>query len=191
MIITVFGSSLADPASLAYQGALRLGKSIAELGYTVMNGGYVGTMEAVSRGAAEMGGKVIGVTCDEIEIWRPVKPNRWLSKEIRFQTLQERLNYLACKCDQAIALLGGIGTLTEIAYSWNLMVVGVLDTPPLWIVGQEWQTVFQVFMNQLESQVPSNQRELVQFFANIDEVIGRLRGTAAPPVSVQNKKGPK
>jgi len=30
----------------------------------------MGTMEAVSRGAAEAGGHVIGVTCKDIERWR-------------------------------------------------------------------------------------------------------------------------
>ena len=31
-------------------------------------------MEAVSRGANEAGGHVIGVTCEDIEAWRQVKP---------------------------------------------------------------------------------------------------------------------
>lgn len=38
---------------------------LAERGHIVLNGGYIGTMEAVSRGAAEAGGHVIGVTCEE------------------------------------------------------------------------------------------------------------------------------
>ena len=174
MVITVFGSSLPQPGSPAYQDALRLGNKIAMQDYTVMNGGYLGTMEAVSRGAAESGGEVVGVTCDEIEKWRPVRPNRWLTREVRFPTLRERLNYLACECDQAIALPGGIGTLAEISYAWNLMVVGVLETPSLWVVGKEWQSVIQTFFDELAGQIPAGQGKHVQCLKDVDEVIERL-----------------
>ena len=70
MRISVFGGSSPKPGDLAYEQAYYLGKLIGEAGYTVLTGGYIGTMEAVSRGAAEAGGHVIGVTCDQIENWR-------------------------------------------------------------------------------------------------------------------------
>ena len=82
-IITVFGGSLPVPGTPPYQDAQRLGSLLAGSGYAVQTGGYIGTMEAVSRGAAEAGGHVIGVTCDEIENWRPVAPNRWIKEEKR------------------------------------------------------------------------------------------------------------
>jgi len=50
-----------------------------------------GTMEAVSRGAAEAGGHVIGVTCEDIEKWRPIGANAWVKEEWRKKTLTERL----------------------------------------------------------------------------------------------------
>ena len=51
---------------MAYAEALALGELLAQRGHTVLTGGYMGTMEAVSDGAAAAGGHVIGVTCDEI-----------------------------------------------------------------------------------------------------------------------------
>jgi hypothetical protein len=71
------------------------------------------TMEAVSRGAKEAGGHVIGVTCDDIEAWRKVKANSWVMEEIRKKTLVERLHTLIHESDAALALPGGAGTLTE------------------------------------------------------------------------------
>ena len=108
--ITVFGGSQPKPGEPAYEDALRLGSLIGQAGYTVLTGGYIGTMEAVSRGAAEAGGHVIGVTCDEIEAWRPVKPNPWVTEEMRFPTLHQRLFALIDNCDAALALPGGVGT---------------------------------------------------------------------------------
>jgi uncharacterized protein (TIGR00725 family) len=63
MKISVFGGSQPEEGSLAYQEAYQLGKLLAEAGHIVLTGGYIGTMEAVSRGASEADGHVIGVTC--------------------------------------------------------------------------------------------------------------------------------
>ena len=63
MNITVFGGAQPKEGSEAYEEARELGKLLAERGHAVLTGGYMGTMEAVSRGAHEVGGHVIGVTC--------------------------------------------------------------------------------------------------------------------------------
>lgn len=52
MNITVFCSSQTKPGEPAYQEGLRLGQLIGSAGHTVLTGGYIGSMEAVSRGAA-------------------------------------------------------------------------------------------------------------------------------------------
>jgi len=53
MIVAVYGSAAPKPGTPLYQNALELGRLLAQAGHTVMTGGYGGTMEAVSRGAAE------------------------------------------------------------------------------------------------------------------------------------------
>jgi len=58
---------------------------------------------------------VIGVTCEDIEKWRPIGANAWVKEEWRKKTLMERLEGLIEGCDAALALPGGPGTLTEIA----------------------------------------------------------------------------
>ena len=56
MNITIFGGSLPQTGSKGYQEAYNLGQLLAQAGHSVITGGYIGTMEAVSRGAAEAGG---------------------------------------------------------------------------------------------------------------------------------------
>jgi uncharacterized protein (TIGR00725 family) len=107
-----------------------------EAGYAVLTGGYIGTMEAVSRGAAEAGGHVIGVTCDEIEAWRVTHPNRWVMEERRYPALRQRITALIEGCDAAIALPGGPGTLTEISEMWNHLLIGAISPRPLILVGE-------------------------------------------------------
>jgi len=171
MKITVFGGSQPKDGDGAYQEAYALGKLLAEAGHTVMTGGYIGTMEAVSRGASEAGGHVIGATCAEIENWRPVKPNTWVKEEWRRDTLIERLQVLIKECDAAIALPGGPGTLAEVALMWNLMIVESMHRRPLVLVGNGWQSVFDQFYTQLDVYIAEEQRILVQFAEDVETAV--------------------
>lgn len=149
MKITVFGSSKPRPGEPDYLSAQDLGAQIARAGHTVLTGGYIGTMEAVSRGANEAGGHVIGVTCDEIERYRTGGANPWVKEEWHKATLVERLHSLIEGCDAAIALPGGPGTFTEITLYWNLLVIHAITPRPLVLVGGGWHKVLNEYRNRL------------------------------------------
>jgi uncharacterized protein (TIGR00730 family) len=178
--ITVFGASSPRPGDQAYQDAYRLGKLIGSSGYTVLTGGYMGTMEAVSRGAAESGGHVIGVTSDEIEAWRPTGPNRWIQEEWRFPTLRQRLYALIEACDVAIALPGGIGTLAEVSVMWSQMQVSTSPQPPLILVGAGWQATIEILFEQLDSYIPEKDRALIMFTPEVKTAFSMLQSSLTP-----------
>ena len=174
MNITVFGGSQPKAGDASYAEAYELGKLVAEAGHIVLTGGYIGTMEAVSKGAYEAGGHVIGVTCADIETWRPVKPNAWVQEQRHFATLLERLNELVLACDAAIALPGGPGTLTEIALTWNLMIVNSIPPKPLILTGAGWKSVFDCFFDEFRTYMPANQREYILFAPDIQGAVKLL-----------------
>ena len=169
MNISVFGGSQPKEGSTAYAEAQNLGRLLAQRGHTVLTGGYVGTMEAVSRGAHEAGGHVIGVTCEDIEAWRPIKANAWVKEERRKKTLIERLDSLITGCDAAMALPGGAGTLTEISLMWNLMIVESIHRRPLILIGRGWQSTLDQFFKEFYTYMPVHQRDLLHFV-----LVGRL-----------------
>ena len=175
MNITVFGGSQPKEGDASYAQAYELGKLLALAGHTVLTGGYVGTMEAVSRGANEAGGHVIGVTSTDIEAWRGTRANAWVQEERHFATMQERLNELVLACDAAIALPGGPGTLTEIALTWNLMIVDSIPPKPLILVGAGWQSVMEAFYHSLEVYVSLRQRVLLQFAPDVQSAVAKLK----------------
>jgi uncharacterized protein (TIGR00730 family) len=172
--ITVFGGANPQPGSSAYQEAYELGKLLAQAGHAVLTGGYIGTMEAVSRGASEAGGHVIGVTCADIEAWRGAKANAWVKEERHFETLEQRLIELVRACDAAIALPGGPGTLTEIALTWNLMIVGSMPHKPLILVGAGWRSVMESFYRSQDGNITQKQRDLLGFAADIQSAVSML-----------------
>jgi uncharacterized protein (TIGR00730 family) len=174
MRISVFGGAQPKEGEAAYTEALELGRMLAERGHTVLTGGYIGTMEAVSRGANEAGGHVIGVTCEDIEEWRKVKANSWVKEEIRRKTLVERLHTLIHESDAAFALPGGAGTLAEIALMWNLMIVESLHRRPLILIGRGWQSTFDQFFTEFSSYMTIPQREILKFAEDVHTAVKQL-----------------
>ena len=171
MKITIFGGSSPLPGSQEYHFAYDLGKSLAKAGHTVLTGGYMGTMEATSRGAAEMGGHVIGVTCSEIERWRKRSHNPWVKEEWKLDTLQDRMIRLIDSCDTAIALPGGAGTLAEIAIMWNRIQIEAIPPVPIILVGEEWNKIFTLFYQELNGYIPESSIEIIKFANTINEII--------------------
>ena len=174
MIVTVFGGSQPKQGSDAYAQAVSLGTLLANAGHTVVTGGYMGTMEAVSQGAYNAGGHTIGITCAQIEDWRGTTANAWVKEERKAGTLIERLGELITICDAAIALPGGPGTLTEISLMWNLMIIKALPQKPLSLVGDGWQQTLDSFRRTLGSYSNPGQQELLTYATTVSDAINTL-----------------
>jgi hypothetical protein len=131
-------------------------------------------MEAASRGACEAGGHVIGVTCEDIEHWRAVGANSWVKEEWRKRTLIDRLQALIENCDAALALPGGPGTLTEIALTWNLMIIASLPPRPLILIGDGWRQVFDQIFTVFHSYTNDSHFQLLSFAENVKQAVQLL-----------------
>ncbi len=171
-IISVFGSSAPQPGSADYERARQMGTLLAEAGFTVQTGGYSGVMEAASKGASEAGSHVIGVTCSQIETFRPMPPNSWVAEEIKYPTLQERLAHLVERTDGIIVMPGGVGTLTELALSWSLVQIGEISPRPIIAVGGLWARTLNAFIT--PEYIPSQYARLVQVAKTPKDAIQQL-----------------
>jgi len=148
-VISVFGSSNPKPGSVPYEQAREVGRLLAEASFAVATGGYSGVMTAVSQGAAESGGHVIGVTSTQIEHFRPLGPNRYVKQEIRYERLRDRLLHLVVENAGIIVLPGGIGTLSEFTLAWSFLQVGEIPPRPLVLLGDIWQRTLAAFYDPL------------------------------------------
>ena len=145
-VISVFGSHTPKPGSSIYEMAKELGRLLASASFTVATGGYEGTMAAVSQGAAEAGGHVIGVTSSAVQASRDVSLNKWVREEVQYHSLQDRLNHLVTQNDGMIVLEGGIGTLSELSLAWSLLQVREIKERPLVLMGELWKETLDVFI---------------------------------------------
>jgi uncharacterized protein (TIGR00725 family) len=140
MIVSVFGSSRPRENNSDYIEARHLGRALAKKGFAICTGAYGGTMEAVSRGAKEAGGKTYGVTA---EFFGVANANEWVDVEVRVKTWQERLFEIIRLGDGFVACKGGTGTLAELAVAWEMMNKAVMPAKPFVALGEFWAPILK------------------------------------------------
>ncbi|HLM00532.1 MAG TPA: LOG family protein [Pyrinomonadaceae bacterium] len=144
-IVTIFGGSRCQENSPEYAQAKEIGARLAEAGFTICTGGYLGIMEAASRGAREKGGRVLGIVMNQFK----AEPNRFLTDKVASPHFYERLQNLIVRSVGFIALKGGMGTVTEISLVWNKLMTGVIDPRPLVLLGDCWKPVVECWQQHL------------------------------------------
>jgi uncharacterized protein (TIGR00730 family) len=136
-IVTIFGGSKCGHDSDEYRDAREIGFKLAQAGFTICTGGYLGVMEAASRGAREAGGRVFGIVMNQFKS----EPNRYLTDKVATNHFYDRLQNLITRSVGFVALRGGMGTVTEISLVWNKLMTRVLDRRPIVLVGDCWKDV--------------------------------------------------
>lgn len=173
--VTVFGSSVGEPGEAGYDDGFELGRALGEAGYAVATGGYDGTMEAVSAGAHDANGQVIGVTAPTVFPHRETA-NRFVKEHIRAASLTERIHELVDLADIAVALPGSIGTFTELMVAWNLAAVARFsDSPPQPVVavGPAWRRLITQLSDEFAADV-----ELVTCVGSVAEAVAEVKRRA-------------
>jgi len=118
---------------------VKLGRLLAEKGFDVVSGGFGGTMEDISRGAKEGGGKAIGVTYYKYVDVKYKKPNKYIDEEIRTENVFERIEVMMNNSDAFVILPGGTGTLLELAACLEYINKGLMEPKPIIALGSFWE----------------------------------------------------
>ena len=142
--VAVLGSARLDEDAPAWSTAVELGRLLAEGGATVVTGGYAGLMAAVSRGAHEAGGHVVGLTMSG---WTNLRPNQWVTEARASDDYGARLRALL-DMDAVVALDGGVGTLSELAVVWAAAQTE-RSAPAIIALGEAWPRLIEAFRDQL------------------------------------------
>ncbi|HZH35231.1 MAG TPA: LOG family protein [Pyrinomonadaceae bacterium] len=144
-IVTIFGGSRCDENCEEYIQAMEVGRLLADAGFTICTGGYLGVMEAASRGARERGGRVLGIVMNQFK----GEPNRFLTDKVATNHFYDRLQNLIMRSVGFIALKGGMGTVTEISLVWNKLQTRVIEPHPLVLLGESWKRVVKCWQENL------------------------------------------
>lgn len=144
-IVTIFGGAKCSESDTEYAQARRVGELLADAGYTICTGGYLGVMEGASRGAHERGGRVLGITMNQFR----AEPNRFLTDKVATAHFYERLQLLITRSVGFIAIRGGMGTVTELSLVWNKIQTRVIGPRPLVLLGECWPPIVREWQKHL------------------------------------------
>ncbi len=113
MTIAIFCSANSNIDPEYFKLTEELGKQLAKDGHSIVFGGCnMGLMECVAKAVHDAGGRTIGVIPSIIE--KHGRLSNYVDVDIPCDNLSDRKEIMLSKCDIAIALPGGIGTLDEI-----------------------------------------------------------------------------
>ena len=133
--VSIFGSARTKPCDPYYQKAELLAKLLAENGFGVMTGGGPGIMEAANKGAAEAGGKSVGMN---IRLPFEQKPNPYANLSIDYKYFFIRKVMFVKYAMAYVILPGGFGTIDELFEALTLVQTGKVRRVPLILVGADF-----------------------------------------------------
>lgn len=167
--IAAFGSSRTAATSPEYIDVRNLAARLGASGWDGITGGHQGMMAAFSEGIRAGGGHIRGVTLERF----PTPPDNSLHEEVRARDFFERMQTMIEDADAYLVLPGGLGTLAELAMTWDLLAIRVLETRPLIAYGGMWEPVLSALQEHLSLSV-AHAFDCVRVCDRHEEVLTRL-----------------
>ena len=138
--VAIFGSARIKEGDEVYQEVFELAKAIGQHGYDVVTGGGPGLMEAGNRGHAEgdKEGKAESIGLN-IELPFEQTNNEYVEFVKNFEKFSDRLDTFMKLSNVFVVTPGGVGTMLEFFFTWQLLQVGKMDYKPIILVGEMWE----------------------------------------------------
>jgi uncharacterized protein (TIGR00730 family) len=131
--VTIFGSARAQHNDKYYHAAQAIGKGLAQHKLAVITGGGPGIMEAANKGAAQAGGKSVGLN---IELPHEQAGNRAANIPVHFHYFFSRKVCFVKYSFGFIFMPGGFGTLDEFFEVLTLVQTQRIPEFPLVLYGK-------------------------------------------------------
>ena len=136
--VAIFGSSRIRVGDREYQDVFEIARGLAALGFDVVTGGGPGLMQAANAGyrSVASGSQSIGLN---IKLPHKQVANPYLDIKKEFDRFSGRLDTFMSLSDAVVVAPGGIGTLLELFYTWQLVQVGQVCQTPIILFGELWR----------------------------------------------------
>ncbi len=137
--VTIFGSARIRRETPIYDMIYRLAKMISEAGMDLVTGGGPGLMNAASEGhhAGQTSREIHSIG---LRINLPFEQGESAHLDIKreFNHFSNRLDKFMQFSNVVVVAPGGVGTLLELMYTWQLMQVKQICNIPLILLGDMW-----------------------------------------------------
>jgi len=169
--VSIFGSARLKPGDLWYGKAEYLAKRLAEKGFSVITGGGPGIMEAANKGAAEAGGKSVGMN---IRLPFEQKPNPYSNVSIDYKYFFIRKVMFVKYAVAYVIFPGGYGTLDELFEALTLIQTKRIKSFPVILLGSDYWKGLMDWLNDTmlkEDMILSDDLDLIRITDDPDEAV--------------------
>ena len=173
--VTIFGSSRAHPNSLTYKTTENVARLLVENGFNVISGGGLGVMEAANKGAAEAGGKSVGL---HIHLPKEQKPNKYANVRLDFKYFFIRKLMFIKYAVAYIIMPGGFGTLDELFEALTLIQTKRIKFFPVILIDSKyWKGLVDWIKGTLikEKSISESDLEILNLVDTPEEAVGIIK----------------
>jgi uncharacterized protein (TIGR00730 family) len=144
----MFGSARIEPGDPNWYLIYDLAKRIAEEGMDLVTGGGPGLMDAASTGhyAGDVSRKALSIGL-QIKLPQEQRDSNHLDIKKDFSRFSTRLDNFMEFANVVVVAPGGVGTLLELFYTWQLMQVKMMRNIPIILIGEMWSDLVRWITN--------------------------------------------
>ena len=169
--VSIFGSARTKPQDPAYKKAEKIAELFVRNNYAVITGGAGGIMEAANKGAAEAGGKSVGLN---IILPFEQEPNAFANIELDFKYFFVRKVMFVRYAMAYVIMPGGFGTLDELFESITLIQTHRIKPLPVILVGTDyWSGLIDWIKARLldDKMISPDDIEILQLMDEPEEIV--------------------
>ncbi len=174
--IAIFGSARIREGDQEYKDVFAIAKALAESGFDVVTGGGPGLMNAANSGhkSASSGTHSIGLN---IRLPHEQVANQYLDIKHEFDRFSNRLDMFMSISDAVVVAPGGIGTLLELFYAWQLAQVQHICETPVILFGAMWKGLLEWLKAEVLSRKMISESDLRMIFHvnDVKKVVDLIR----------------
>lgn len=145
--VSIFGSARIKPNNKYYREVVDLAYMLGDAGIDVVSGGGPGIMEAANFGH-EKGRSLhdnnhtvsYGLT---IKLPKEQRDNKHFDMKKDFTNFTKRLDTFVQLSNAVVVATGGVGTLLEFLYAWQLVQVEKIYDFPIIMLGDQWPPLIE------------------------------------------------
>jgi uncharacterized protein (TIGR00730 family) len=175
--VSIFGSARVKPGEPWYDKTVTIARLFTHHGFHVITGGGPGLMEAANRGAAEAGGRSVGLN---IHLPLEQKPNPYANIRLDFRYFFVRKVIFVKYAQAYVVLPGGFGTLDELTEALTLIQTHRIKPFPVILVGSNyWGGLLEWLRTRLQGDgmISPDDMDLIQVYDEPEDVVGAVLRT--------------
>jgi uncharacterized protein (TIGR00730 family) len=173
--VSMFGSARAKPGEPNYEQAVEIARLLVKSGFSVISGGGPGIMEAANKGAAEAGGKSVGLN---IRLPYEQKPNPYANIRMNFRYFFVRKVMFVKYAMAYVILPGGFGTLDEFSEAITLIQTHRIKPFPVILVNRNYWKGLLDWMREVvctECLISPEDMDIIQVIDEPEEVVRAIK----------------